>query len=486
MSVADQPEDILDSGEAGGRAIRGGALFSGTYVVGLLLSIASVPFMIRHLGVVDYGYYVAVSAIVFIIGGFTEAGLTNLGIREYSQLRPGEREPFLRNLVGLRLVLTAVGVALATALTAVTGAAGIVVLGVAITGFGLLVQLTQATYTVPLNVQLRMGWISILGVIRAGGAVRAVHPAGRPQRGARRVLLGQRRDRRRGRRRDPARAARDGAAAAVVPRGRVEEDPQGDAAVRARGGGRPHLLPDRRRADVLRLDGRGDRHTSPPRSASSRSSASLPWMLVSAGFPILARAARDDEARLGYALQKIFEVATVLGAFIALGLAVAAPLAISVVAGPDFDESIPVLRLQAAGLVTSFLMVTWTYALLSLRLYRPLLIANAASPPCAIVATSSSRRRWARRARRSRPCSPRRRWPASRCRGCAGAGRRSRRSWAWSRRSCWRWSSRSGSRWSCRPRRSCSRSSAGGVYAAIVFALRAVPPEAIAALRRQA
>ena len=63
----------------------------------------------------------------------------------------------------------------------------------------------------------------------------------------------------------------------------------------------------------------------------------LPWMLVSAGFPILARAARDDEARLGYALQKIFEVAVVLGVFIALGLAVAAPFAIEVVAGPGFN-----------------------------------------------------------------------------------------------------------------------------------------------------
>ena len=28
MSVADQPEDVLDTGEAGGRAIRGGALFT--------------------------------------------------------------------------------------------------------------------------------------------------------------------------------------------------------------------------------------------------------------------------------------------------------------------------------------------------------------------------------------------------------------------------------------------------------------------------
>ena len=108
------------------------------------------------------------------------------------------------------------------------------------------------------------------------------------------------------------------------------------------------------------------------------------WLLVSAGFPILARAARDDEQRLGYALQKIFEVAVVLGVFLGLGLAVAAPLAIEVVAGKAFDASVPVLRLQAAGLVTSFLMVTWTYALLSLKLYRPLLIANAAAAVVAL------------------------------------------------------------------------------------------------------
>src|SRR5215210_6869602 len=96
--LADQPEDVLDTGEAGGKAIRGGALFTASYVFGLLLSLVSAPFMIRHLGVVDYGYYVAASAIVFIIGGFTEAGLTNLGIREYSQLSLKEREPFLRDL----------------------------------------------------------------------------------------------------------------------------------------------------------------------------------------------------------------------------------------------------------------------------------------------------------------------------------------------------------------------------------------------------
>jgi O-antigen/teichoic acid export membrane protein len=385
-NLADQPEDVLDSGEAGGRAIRGGALFTGSYVFGLLLSLISAPFMIRHLGVVDYGYYVAVSAIVFIIGGFTEAGLTNLGIREYSSMRPEEREPFLRDLVGLRLVLTTLGVLLAIAVTAATGSPGVVVAGVAVAGLGLLVQLTQQTYAVPLNAQLRMGWISILGIIRQGtlsalfiglvllnagliaffwaSVVTAV------------VLV----------------AVTVGLIRGTAPLlpgfhaeswKRILRDTLPYALAAAVG------LIYFRIAVVLMSYVATDEETG-IFSAAFRIVevvGVLPWLLVSAGFPILARAARDDEARLGYALQKIFEVAVVLGVFIALTLAVAAPFAIRVVAGPAFTESVPVLRLQAIGLVTSFLMVTWTYALLSLRLFRPLLLANAAAAVVAIVAT---------------------------------------------------------------------------------------------------
>jgi O-antigen/teichoic acid export membrane protein len=355
-------------------------------VFGLLLSLASAPFMIRHLGVVEYGYYVAVSAIVFIIGGFTEAGLTNLGIREYSQLRPEEREPFLRNLVGLRLVLTTVGVLVAIAATAATGSPGVVVAGVAVAGLGLLVQLTQQTYAVPLNAQLRMGWISILGIIRQGtlsalfiglvllnagliaffwaSVVTGV------------VLVA-------------VTVALIRGTAPLLPGfhpeswKRILRDTLPYALAAAVG------LIYFRIAVVLMSYVATDEETG-IFSAAFRIVevvGVLPWLLVSAGFPILARAARDDEARLGYALQKIFEVAVVLGVFIALGLAVAAPFAIKVVAGADFTESVPVLRLQAVGLVTGFLMVTWTYALLSLKLFRPLLLANAAAAVVAIVAT---------------------------------------------------------------------------------------------------
>jgi O-antigen/teichoic acid export membrane protein len=388
MSVADQPEDILDTGEAGGRAIRGGALFTGGYVLGLLMSIASVPFMIRHLGVVDYGYYVSVSAVVFIIGGFTEAGLTNLGIREYSQLRSGEREPFLRNLIGLRLVLTTVGVAIATAAIALAGSPAIVVAGVAIVGLGLLVQLIQSTYMVPLNVQLRMGWLTTLGLIRQAVLTGAflllvILNAGLTAFYWANVVAG----------------VVVVVLTLLVLRGTAPVLPTFHAVSwrRILRATLPYALAAAVGLIYFRIAVVLMSYVSTDEETGYFSAAFrivevvgvLPWMLVSAGFPILARAARDDEERLGYALQRIFEVAVVLGAFIALGLAVAAPFAIEVVAGKQFLESIPVLRLQAAGLLTSFLMVTWTYALLSLRLYRPLLIANAAAAVVAIVATVS-------------------------------------------------------------------------------------------------
>src|SRR6266513_291854 len=92
--------DNLDTAEAGPRGVRGSAFRPGAYALSLGFSLLSVPFMIRHLGPVDYGYFVTVSSIVFIIGGVSEAGLTYVGIREVSTLEGEERTRYLRNLAG--------------------------------------------------------------------------------------------------------------------------------------------------------------------------------------------------------------------------------------------------------------------------------------------------------------------------------------------------------------------------------------------------
>jgi O-antigen/teichoic acid export membrane protein len=379
-------QDVLDTGKAGGMAIRGGALRTFGHVAAMLLSLASVPFLIRHLGEVDYGYYTIVVSITFIIGGITEAGLTNLGTRRYSVLDGEERTEFLRSLVGLRLALTVAGVGLSCLFAAATGQPGVVVAGTALAGAGLLLGLTQQTYAVSLSSQLRLGWVTGLELLKqltitsttvalvlvgasllpfflaivAGGA----------------VIL---------------------AATLLLLRGEGSLTPRYD--LRTWRAMMSEVLPYAlaaavglvyfRLALILMSYVASDRETG-IYSAAYRvveTVGVIPWLLVSAGFPILARAARDDSARLRYALQRLFDVGVLLGAAISLAVAIGAPFAIDVIAGDDFEQSVGVLRILAGATVMSFLVATWSFALLSLEQYRKILVANAGAVVTAAVLT---------------------------------------------------------------------------------------------------
>jgi O-antigen/teichoic acid export membrane protein len=379
--------DILDSGRAGGMAIRGGALRVLGYGAALLLSLVSVPFMTRHLGVVDYGHYITVSSIIFIIGGLTEAGLTNLGTREYSLLDGAEREHFLRNLAGLRFALTGAGVALATLLTLVTGAETVVVQGTLITGIALLLTLTQQTYAIPLAAHLRLGSVTALELVKQGlltGTIIAL------------VALGA------GLIPFFAASVVSGLGVLVVTllllRGEVPLRPavSGETWRRIMKDVLPYAVAVAvgliyfRLAVILMSYVSSDYQTGIYSTAFRivESIGVIPWLVVSAGFPILARAARDDESRLRYALQRLFEVSTMVGAMIALAIGLGASFAIDVIAGlPEFEDAVPVLRVQGVALVTAFLVATWSFALLSLRAHRELLICNAVAAAVALTGT---------------------------------------------------------------------------------------------------
>jgi O-antigen/teichoic acid export membrane protein len=368
--------DVLESGAAGGLAIRGGALRIVGFGTGMLMSAVSVPLMVRHLGVVDYGYYITVSSIIFIIGGFTEAGLTYLGIREYAVMRGNERERFMQNLAGLRFALTATGVVVATLFTWITGQPTIVVQGVVIAGLGLFLSLVQQTYSIPLQARLRLGWVTALELIKQGlltGSVVAFVIIGAGLLpffvasvisavgvlAVTLVLI---------RREASLRPAFDGATWR-----RIARDTTPYALAAAVG------LIYFRLAVVLMSYIASDRETG-IYSAAFRIVeiiAVLPWVAVSSGFPILSHAARTDLDRLRYALQRMFETATLVGVGLALAIGLGARFAIDVIAGPGFGESVPVLRLLGVALVTSFLVATFSFALLSLKAYRSLLICNA-------------------------------------------------------------------------------------------------------------
>jgi O-antigen/teichoic acid export membrane protein len=382
--VAGAP-DVLDTGEAGGKAIRGGALRSGAYGVALLLSLASVPLMVRHLGAVDYGAFVTVSSIMFIVGGITEAGLTNLGIRRYAVLDGADRDAFLRQLAGLRFALTALGVLVATAFVWITGAREEVVQGTFISGIGLLVALTQQTYSIPLTAQLRLGWISALDLVKqalltvlivllvvvGAGLVPFFWTSVGASAGALALTL-------------------------ALVRGDVPLRPAVDLAVWR--SVMREVLPYSLAAAVglvyLRLGVILMSYVAPELEAGLYATAFrivevlgvIPWLAVSSGFPILARAARDDAQRLRYALQKLFDVSVVAGVGLVLVIIAGAPLAIDVVGGPGFEGATPVLRWLAGALLTSFLVATWSFALLSLERYRDLLVCNA----IAVAATAGA------------------------------------------------------------------------------------------------
>ncbi len=107
--------------------------------------------------------------------------------------------------------------------------------------------------------------------------------------------------------------------------------------------------------------------------------AAVPPLLVGGALPLLARAARDDRERLGYAMQRIFEASLVLGTAAALGAVAGARFMIAVVAGPKYVGSVAVLQIQGVALVATFALAGWSFALLSLRRYRQLLFANLAA-----------------------------------------------------------------------------------------------------------
>src|SRR3954453_12245621 len=114
--------DPLRSPDVGGRVVRGSTVRGAGYAAGLVLLAGGSVLLLRYLGVVDFGRYVTVMALIGIVSGVTDAGLTAIGARELSVARPGaERRELLANLLTLRLLLTPLGVLLATGFALVAG-----------------------------------------------------------------------------------------------------------------------------------------------------------------------------------------------------------------------------------------------------------------------------------------------------------------------------------------------------------------------------
>jgi O-antigen/teichoic acid export membrane protein len=377
--VLDRSEkDVLDSSAAGALAIRGGALRFASYVGVVALSLISAALLTRHLGVASFSQYTTVISLVGVIASVTDAGMSNLGTREYTIRTGTERDALMRDLLGLRVTLTMVGVVLAAVFALAAGYDTSLLIGTVLAALAVVALVFQHTLSIPLTTSLRLGAISALDLARQAVTV---------------VLI-------------VALIALDSGLLALLAVGLVVNLlllPPTAALVRGQISTRLALHPRRwmallgitltfslaSAANTIYLYTAqiltslvASSHESGLFAASFRVFiviAAVPGMLVAVTLPVLARAARDDRARLGYALQRTFEVSLIVGVAALLGAVVGAPFIIQVVAGPKFAGAVGALRIEGLALLASFVLAGWGFALLSLHRHRELLLANLAA-----------------------------------------------------------------------------------------------------------
>ena len=367
--------DALDSTEAGGRILRGGAVRFVVYVLVVLLSVLSAALLTRHLGVGRFGQYTTVLSLVAVLSSITDAGMSSVGAREFAVREGAERDALMRDLLGLRIVLTSVGVLLTLAVAAAAGYDHALLLGALLASLGTIALVIQHTHTIPISAGLRIGTLSALELARQVLSVAAIVLL---------VVLG----------------------AGVLPLLAVALAvnlvliPPTARLARHQISLKLSFHPRRWRALIaltisfslatavgtiyvytaqILTSFVASQHQSGLFAASFRvfiAVSAVPGLLVGGALPLLARAARDDRERLSYALGRIFDVSLIIGVGIAVGLLGGAQFTIQVIAGPKYAGAAGVLQIQGLAVIASFVLAGWSFALLSLERYKGLLLAN--------------------------------------------------------------------------------------------------------------
>jgi O-antigen/teichoic acid export membrane protein len=371
----DPDEHVLTAPDAGGKAIRGGAIRTAGYGIGLLLTAIASVFLLRHLGVVRFGQFTTVIAIVTVVQGVTDAGLMLVGQRELVHADAARRRTLLADLVGIRLVLTPLGVVLGVLFVLVAGYPSTLVSGTLLAGIGVVLIVVAATFTLPLTVDLRYGAITatelvrqlvivagIVGLVIAGAGLVPFFVVYIVAGGAALVTA----------------LCFTGVAGWVAPRFAWREwrSLLREAA--------PVALSSVVNVTYLRTliivasllataEQTGLFATS---YRISEILLGVPQMMIGAAFPILAHAHAADEERLAYALQRMGEAALLVGVGLGLLLAIGAAPIVQLLGGSAYADAASVLRIQSVAIAAAFVTQLATFGLVAVREQRALVLVN--------------------------------------------------------------------------------------------------------------
>ena len=341
----------------------------------MLLALVAVPILARYLHRIGYGQYTLAITIATIAVGLSEGGVGVVALREYTTTSGSAREVSLANVLGIRMLLSAVSVVGAIAFAALAGYSLSIVLATGLASLGLSAQATQTVFTAPLQAGLRFGWVAATDLLRQGVAtvlVIALVIAGAKLAALVAILI-------------PASFAALGLTIWLVRR-HMPLRPRFDLGISL-----PLLRDTVPFAVAIALGVTYFRLTIVLVSLIAGANElgifsysyrivevfiGLPSLLIGAAYPILARAARDDPQRLGYAVARMFELAVIVGVWLAMCLELGADFAVRVIGGQAAVPAGAVLQIQGLAVMGTFVAGALAFPLLALRRYRAVMYTN--------------------------------------------------------------------------------------------------------------
>ena len=319
-----------------------------------------------------------------ILAGIVETGLTGVSLRVYSRASAQRRPALLRELLSMRVAFLAVASLLLGGFVVIGGYSSVIVLGFVLCAVGVLFENIGSSYNTWLASNLKLGWIAISNVIRqfviatlmlalvVGHAPLiwffvAVVPAGIAQ-----MLV---------------------SAAVVKSRAPMTASPDVRAWWPLARRSAPYVFAMALGFVYFRIPLVAVSLLRPGRptglfGAPFRLVETLTLMtgfVLTAAVPVLTRAARSDHLRFRYGVKRVVEVSLIIGAAMTVVVATGSAAAVEILAGPKFKSSTGLLELLSLVLVLKFLTTAWGFGLLSVGDFRSILHAAAAATATAAV-----------------------------------------------------------------------------------------------------
>ncbi len=369
-------DDVLVSSEAGGRVIRGSAMRIGANVVGLALGLLTATLLLRHLGVEDSGRYVTVLSLVGIAVAVVDTGLNVTASSALARLEPGARRELQANVVSQRLLVALVAWLVVVAFAFVAGYPSEMVAGTMLAGAGVLLVAVANAFLIPLIVELRNAGIALVEMLRqvvtlAGVALLVavgaeLTPFFALQLAVGLVVLAT----------VPLLVGRRGL---VWPRfDRAEQRVLLGTALPVAAALALGQIYFRLVIIVMSLISSAEETGYFGGSLRAMEAAILlPVLAAGVALPLLTAAARDDRARLRYAVEGLGEGAVIGGVLAILVAIPAAEPVMEAIGGEAFGPAGAVLRIQVVALLFIALYQIWTVTLVALEAQRQLVLANA-------------------------------------------------------------------------------------------------------------